>query len=422
MKPTIWLAIAGSLFLVILGLWASTTISDSRIEAAYREQIRLARLDGIPTTAGEFEATIPTVLPSENAAPLYRRLKSLDAQGEKAQKLAGKLVFKPSAKTLAEAQTLLKANQRSLKIIDKAALKPRCWFDRDWSQGPVVLLPELSEMKAAARLLGLRGSIAAAKGDPAAALRDATLIFRISAHAGEDPTQVGGLCREAIFLTGAQRIAGWAVAHRDTPAYRVALQRAVLRYPMPDSRKEHRKDLFMMLWLIDHGSTPAGGKMMGLREKDIPPAIFAQSLLANGPQSRLDIVKAERDYWDAFSLPREEGAKRQERDMAITEAAIGAFPYAATLFQEFYVGEPSPTERENLSIAHRQTILAAARAISEPKLPSRIATRDLRSPFDGKPLQYNYDGKQITIKVSGIVKDLGKQIELKIPPDYVLHP
>ena len=421
-RPTVWLAIVGTPLLVVAGVWVSTKISDNRAEADFQEQIRLARLDGIPTTAAEFKATISPALSIENAAPFYRRLKSLDAKGADPLKTANALIFKPGPKTLRAAQVLLDEHREYLKVVDQAILRPRCWFDRDWSLGPAVLMPELADMKRAAKFLRLRGSMAVARGDPNAALRDVRGIFRISEHSGEEQTLIADVVKQGIFSIGLQAVGFWALTHRDTPTYGQTLREMAPKFPMPDCKKEHRDDFYGMLWLLEQGSTPEGRKNLGLREQDIPLDIRLSSLFANQPKAKFDIVKAERDYWSAFKLPKKDRDGHQEKDNEIIKNAIVAFPYAATIYQAFYEYDSSVSDRENLSVAYKQIGTGLVWLTDRTKIPWGVLARGLKSPYNGKPFVYTYNDKQRVIMISGSADASGRPIHIKIPPDSVFQP
>ena len=73
--------------------------------------------------------------------------------------------------------------------------------------------------------------------------------------------------------------------------------------------------------------------------------------------------------------------------------------------------------RASVFEAGRQTYVALARALNTHPIPTTIRTDDLLSPFDGKPLSYKYNGKEIVIQVSGKPGPGGKSPVLKIPPD-----
>jgi hypothetical protein len=72
-----------------------------------------------------------------------------------------------------------------------------------------------------------------------------------------------------------------------------------------------------------------------------------------------------------------------------------------------------------LWIAREQTYEALIRALTEKSIPKTIRTSDLKSPFDGKPISYRFDGRQIVISVSTGSTDV---VDLRLPRDDELKP
>ena len=104
--------------------------------------------------------------------------------------------------SLAAAQSLLAARRGELGVLEEAVKRPKCWFDRNWSDGPGVLLPEYADMKEAAKLLAIRGSVAANRGDWASALADVGRVFVIARHAGTEPHVISRLVRDGAYSIG----------------------------------------------------------------------------------------------------------------------------------------------------------------------------------------------------------------------------
>lgn len=425
MKRRIWLLIGlGVPVSLLIAFFVVRKANADRDEAAFQAQLRLAREEGLSTTWQEFAATIPTAAPSENAAPLYRTLRQIKRNRTDKRDLNAidlQLIFHPGATTRSDAATLLAAYRDELGVADKAVLLPKCWFDRDWSQGLAVLMPEFADMKQVARAVALRGSLAADRGNVDAAIADARRVFAIARHAGQETTQISHLVGEAIYLIGVRDLAFWSLVHRDRPAYREALEKALDDIPQPDVRVENRSDLFCVLSVIDLCATPEGRKELGLREEDIGAGEKIFPLLISRSQARIRIVKAERSYWAALSRPRAERASLISDARMDLNMALLAFPTAATVYSALNSGaDDGATDREAAWQARKLQYVALLRALRDPKTtPRKIKTSDLLSPFDGKPLTYTFDGAQIVISVSGYANDSGPA-QLKVPPDKAL--
>jgi hypothetical protein len=419
MKRSKWIWTAGILA-VGIGAALVAVRAASQDEAAFQEQLRLARAEGLPTTAAEYAALVPKASPEENAAPLYREMGRI-ANGPIGSKtdvavVNRELIFHPGAPAVAAAESLIKLHRRQIELAADAAKLPKCWFDRDWRLGAAVLFPEYAQMKSAAKLLAVRGSLAANRRDAEAALADCRGIFAIADHAGQEPHGISRMVREAIYVIGLQNLTYWAFAHRDQSAYRAAIKRAIDAFPRPNVKDEHRDSLFLVLSMIELTSTTEGRTNLGLREEDIGWAEKVIPILKSRADAKPQIVKAMRDKWAALDRPPKDRAALIDKATKDLDKALFAYPTAADIYEKLTSGGDSRFEREAAWEARKQQYIAALRALDEPRIPTTIRTDDLLSPFDGKPLSYRYDGKQIVISISGYDNDSGP-VFLKIPPD-----
>ncbi len=418
MRRRTWLWLGVGFALVVATPWAVISYR-SRLEAAeYREQLRLARAEGLPTTAEEYIAYVPTAKPEENAAPIYRKLRALTVGSEEVSKLDASLTFHPTMQDEAAARATLERLKPWLGLADQATRLPRCWFDREW-RGSATLFPEYARMKDAARLLGLRGTLAAAHGDSLAALQDARRILMIAKHAGEEPHAIARLVRESIYLIGLRHLAGWAYSHRGAPAYRSALEQAVEEFPKPNLNDEDRAALYEVLSVIELCSTQEGQAELGLKPDDISKAENLFGILLSRSKSRINIVKAARAAWAALDRPSKERAVLLTAARQDLYQALLAFPTAARVYEMLTSGGDVDwrATREEMWTAQQQQYIALSRALGGPKTPKAIRTDDLLSPFDGKPLTYRLEDGQIVIQVSGYE---GSRLLLKMPSDNAL--
>jgi hypothetical protein len=167
------------------------------IDNAVAAEGRMLRVEA----AQMMTAALPPFLSlDDNAAPLYQRAfaaLAADAslRGEDspvADPLAAAVGTPALAATLA-------GHSDTLDLLRRAADRPGCRFDRDWSQPAIdMLLPEVQEMRTAARLLALAARQAAADGEAAAAVADILRIHRLGAHAASEPILISGLVGQAI--------------------------------------------------------------------------------------------------------------------------------------------------------------------------------------------------------------------------------
>jgi hypothetical protein len=397
MKVWIW-AVVGA---VIASPIVFIQIRNVRAGSLLDEQLALARTEGIPTNAGEYRALIKPATERENAAAIYRQLRSHRPKGDDVRKAYISLLT--TGKT-AEAEQVLQANAEGLGLVDKAVARPRCWFDRPWEMGAAVLMPEFADMKTLARAVALRGALSASKGEVSSALADADKIFVISRHCGEEPHTISHLVRDAVYQIGMHALADWSFRFRN-PEYAAELKGRLAAFPKPDLRSEQADVLINALGMVELMGTREGRQQIGLRESDIPPIERAAPLIFNQPAAKVNMVKHFRAYWAALDNPKKNDAKLTEA-MDAMERDMIAFPAAADVYMKLgNEGGGSlgswPLQR---LLEHQARVLqytAALRALSLRDIPTKVDTHDLMSPFGNAPVNYRYDGKQMVIDVPG---------------------
>jgi hypothetical protein len=415
MKGRVWLWPVGIVAVLAVTVLIAERIGKKREDDALREQLRLARQEGIPTTAVEFAAQIKPVPPEQNAAQFYRELGKL--KDDLRKDLADPYPVQDAS--LARDKKFVAGAGKLYNLVDQATKRPHCWFDRDWNQGYMTLFPEYAYMKSAARLLMIRGSVEASEGDSQGAAKDVKEVFAIGRHLDEDPTVIAYLVHVAVTQIAVEAVTTWSMKHRNEPLYRELLADGVNQLPKPDMRRLYSGDLYCLLSAIDKMSTRQGRREFGLKDDD-GPSLAQQAILkmASRGKGKPDIVKAFRAVWSALPRPM------AERDPLLEKAGLGldqslmAFPYAYEVIHALG-GSPMYIDLEALSISDRQRDIALLRAISQNPIPPRIKTSDLLSPYDGKPLSYSFDGKQIRITTSAAPSDEEnpKPRVYKTPPD-----
>jgi hypothetical protein len=196
------------------------------IDNAVAAEGRALRVEAAQLMDGNLPAAPPT--PDDDAAPLYIRGfaaiaadKKLFAEGSPAAEPATTDV------TSAAVAEILARHAPTLDLLRRAADKPFCRFTRDWSRPSIaMLLPEMQELRGAARLLTLAARREAADGDHAAAIRDVIRVHRIGRHAGSEPILVCGLVGQATDTLALQALAD--ILPRLTPADRPLLDDTAL--------------------------------------------------------------------------------------------------------------------------------------------------------------------------------------------------
>jgi hypothetical protein len=96
-------------------------------------------------------------------------------------------------------QDFLKQQTPVLIFLRQAAQKPGCYFDRDYGRPSLdMLLPELSRLRGAARLLALDARCRAAGGDLRTALEDVQATFAMAEHVSSEPILISLLVSISI--------------------------------------------------------------------------------------------------------------------------------------------------------------------------------------------------------------------------------
>jgi len=151
----------------------------------------------------------PAPAPDDDAAPLYQRAFAAIAADTSLD--APQSAFWTSLMTDAETPqvaAILARHVATLDLLRRAADKPGCRFDRDWSRLSIDMqLPEIREMRQASLLLMLAARTAAADGDGAEALADVVHIHRLGMHVAGEPLLVSGLVGRALDAVAIQTLA-----------------------------------------------------------------------------------------------------------------------------------------------------------------------------------------------------------------------
>ncbi len=393
--------------IILVGMpWAIMAWQSARDRAELKSEIALARAEGLATDWRDFVAPIEPALPAENAAPSYRLLKGLSGRSSKVADRHDEIVFRGSKEDIARMESLILASSKDLATIDQATLLPRCWFDRNWSQGAATLFPEYADMRAAAKLVALRGTLSVRQGSQKSAQDDLNRIFRIANHAREEPTSIARFVSDSIYTIGLNTLAEWAWISSSPVAksrYAAMLADAVERMPKTDVLLENRGKLFEMLSMVDLCSTQEGRTMLGLRDDDLPTSERFIGFLASPSKARISIVRANRAYWAALKLPP---GKRQPEILRANQEivkAMSAFPTASKIYDALAGGGEDKwvTQREQMWEAKRVQYRMLARIVAQPSVPQSVQVADLLSPFDHLPASFVYDGKRISITVGG---------------------
>ena len=169
----------------------NAVIAEARAAQAEATAMMLANLPPVPSD-------------DDNAAPLYRRVfADLAADTSEAESEVWPTLDAAPLAVQTEAVTDVLARHRStLAAIRQAADRPACRFTRDWTRPSAgMLLPEMTSLRRAARLLSLTARRAAVDGSAAEAIADVVRLRRLARHAAGEPLLISGLVGMAIDAT-----------------------------------------------------------------------------------------------------------------------------------------------------------------------------------------------------------------------------
>ena len=146
----------------------------------------------------------PVPSDDDNAASLYRRVfadlaaDTSEAESEVWPTLEGS----PLTVQTESVTDLLGRHRSTIASLRQAADRPACRFTRDWTRPSAgMLLPEMTSLRRAARLLSLAARRAAVDGSAAEAMADVVRLRRLARHAAGEPLLISGLVGMAIDAT-----------------------------------------------------------------------------------------------------------------------------------------------------------------------------------------------------------------------------
>lgn len=385
----IWTVVGLILITPPLGLF----IFDKKQDADLKREFDLAQKAGFAIHANDYRKAVAPAEPAENAAEFYRR-----KSGEKTVNtlILTDLLANPTGANLSEAKQLIAEHKDGLlHAVDLAAARPRCWFDRHWEDGYAVLFPEYAKMKNMAQLAAVRGTVAASEGRVDDALSDFRAINQMASHVEEEPVAIGLLVGQAIRNIGARAICTWDIQHPD-PKYVSALKTAVENWPVNDYRKGYALELYWTTDILQWGSTKEGREKLGLPESEVSP----MEGKVPPPLQKAALIKIIRAYREPYEVDptdyRKADAVLHESMMEIYTAGL-AFPTGAKIMESLS-GDNNTFLLPLNDQSSKLVFMAILRALEQPSIPKTLDLSDLKSPYDGSPVTYAYDGQRITIQ------------------------
>ncbi len=245
------------------------------IDNAVAAEGRMLRVEAAQIMAA---ALPPAPAADDNAAPLYLRAFAKLAADTKVGEDTSPL-HDPLADDAAsvEVAAILERHAATLDLLRRAADKPGCRFDRDWSRPSFeMLIPEVQEMRRAARLLALAARKAADDGDGARAITDVVRIHRLGVHVAGEPILISGLVGQAIDTVALQALAVILpqLGKDDLPLLEADALRDFVETPILYQRAFRGEEAFGLATLADLSDGVRGTSTIeGLRSASDAPAM-----------------------------------------------------------------------------------------------------------------------------------------------------
>lgn len=173
---------------------------------------KLAQKAGLALTVEDFVALLPKTTAEDNAEKDYRAaIKFVQSRKPLIQSLTNGTRngvpardAKAIAMTDSETRAALNELQPMFEAVAKGASKPHLNWNRDWSLGPALLLPEMAEIKQIVKLVCIRAKFRAKHDNAPGAIADYRSAAAICRQVDEEPLLISALVRlacESIVLT-----------------------------------------------------------------------------------------------------------------------------------------------------------------------------------------------------------------------------
>ncbi|MCE9560239.1 MAG: hypothetical protein K8R88_14970 [Armatimonadetes bacterium] len=386
---------------------------------ALEQELQLAASEGLPTTAAEFEKYLPAKILGENAATYYLQLTKIRPRSWMPLTLLSDSIYDPLS--IGRAKEFLRSKERELALIDTAS-RFSCRFERDWSLGAAVLFPEMTELKNGAQLVLLRGNVAAAEGRFGDAILAAEQAERIERHIRTEPTLISQLVANSITSIIWRNLAALAFRYHGHAEFTKALQRSMSAIAPPDLKSMYRFSLVELLSTIELCRTKEGRAKVGLTLEDDKDQTFGVALMTyvtrnmTEAQAKLTIVRESRSLWHEIVHPGPQSLRKNGESKLRLFKGLAKFPSAMVLTEALGSLQEDPYGFVLRDRAKRLAYRGVLRALREPVIPSSLDLRDLRSPIDGSPMQYAFDGERLEVAIRDSGGEDGRIFRLTFPP------
>jgi hypothetical protein len=350
----------------------------------------------------------------DNAAPVYQEAFEALTPLERLPspwKEKSAVWFDPAArfdfddKELAE---FLRSQQRGLALLRKAAAVPACSFERDYLASADLLLPELQSMREGASVLFLDARSKARRGDARGALEDVAALLGMARHANE-PILIALLVSAAIDRLGTSAL-------EEVLARAAAKPEDLARLAVPDVsyRQALRRSLqmeevaFGLPLLLTGTSALTGPRSKWLGEIVDPggqwvlvSSFYRVFLLEDDLASYRRYMKS---FQDLAARPYPEAREAWKRLDDDVRAHRGGGILSGLVLPAVNKVADRAAQADATHRLAQAALAAEAYRAKTGKLPARLddlapdyLPRVRADPFDGKPLRFKRDGKDLVL-------------------------
>lgn len=231
-----WIVFGTPTVLCVFGVRALfTTLSG--MDEKLAQEIATAKRLGIPTEA--VDVAEPPVPDAENAAQVYRKIMELRNGDLKAQfgRFTTALLAMKSDDDIAAPKSSFAELGRIDALLHVLPSRPKCWFNRDWTQGKDLLLPEYDTMKKCTAYLAFKADLLSRHGDWGGALKEIELAERIGRDVEADKDIIALLVQVSCQEIVRKELRLMIDRHSSNPKTLAAMQKFLLHWnKLPDLR------------------------------------------------------------------------------------------------------------------------------------------------------------------------------------------
>ncbi|MGV3618647.1 MAG: hypothetical protein ACO1SV_25265 [Fimbriimonas sp.] len=305
------------------------------------------RRTGFPTEPADLNRPQPAN-PDANAAPLYVQATKLLREGSSADQAMRKVSQGLSAKAkpdqVREAEVAYSELSDLIDLAERAADRPECVFDRDWSKGYALEFREYRPLKDLAKLLAYKAERQSKAGDWRGALRSVRRSQQIAKHAKFEPTLISMLVSIANETIATRSFRKVIDRHADNPEF------------LKEARKVH----------ADFGPLPS-----------LRYALGSELVLGRIAIRNLQSVK---DISELAQMASEEEASNRPEGRIPLSPFRGAFE--ARYVREFRLVEPSLSQDPEKWKEARAALLNLERRVDADKSPLGIMNKIILPVFN----------------------------------------